>query len=143
METLLLPLLIWIGAISDAAEMQYNGQQLPTVGYADHIELVRMARGKDADPKDYNLQGLYNNNTRKIWLRIGLDVKTKRGEAVLVHELVHYLQDVNGTMVMAKCTAANEAQAYSLEGMYRKTYGVRVPWDEMTVLLRSQCAGGA
>jgi hypothetical protein len=134
--------MIWIGATSDAAEMQYNGQQLPTVGYANHIELVRMARGKDADPKDYNLQGLYNDNTRRIWLRTGLDVKTKRGEAVLVHELVHYLQDVNGTMAMAKCMAANERQAYSLEGIYRRSHGVRVPWDEMTVLMRSQCVGG-
>ncbi len=136
-------LMVWIGATSDAPEMQYNGQQLPTVGYADHIELVRMARGKDADPKDYNLQGLYNDKTNKIWLRTGLDVKTKRGEAVLVHELVHYLQTVNGVLRTKKCLAANEAQAYSLEGIYRRSHGVRVPWDEMTVLLRSQCVRGA
>lgn len=139
MDELLLALLLWIGAASNATELEYNGQPLPTVGYGTHKELVRMARGKDADPKNYDLQAVYDHKTNKIWLRVGLDTTKERTRAVLVHELVHYLQDVNGTLEKRPCMAANELLAYDLDGEYRRSHGVRIPWNEITVLARSQC----
>jgi len=139
MENLILALLVWIGVTSNAPEVQYNGQALPTIRYADHAFMVELARGKKADPKDYNLQGVYDHIENTIWLRVGVEVETNRGKAVLVHELVHYLQNVNGALAKAPCIAANERLAYDLDGAYRRSHGVPIPWNEITVLARSQC----
>lgn len=54
---------------------------------------------------------VYNWNTNTVTLGSHVDLSTLNGQAVLLHELVHHLQDVND--VKAACPAALERQAYA------------------------------
>ena len=60
-------------------------------------------------------------------------------EYILVHELVHFLQDVNG--VKLPCVEAYEKEAYELTNEWIKEFrplGVK-PTDAVTIFIRSLC----
>lgn len=68
-----------------------------------------------------------------------VDLSTPAGQTVLVHELVHWLQDHNGDAQAAECVPALERDAYRVHHEWQRQMGLPVYPDEFTVLMRSQC----
>ena len=138
-EVILLALLGWIGAVDD--DLEYNkAYPLPEIRYTTNAEMVKMYR-PEADPKDHDLWGTYDHGENVIYLREGLDLKTKAGKAVLVHELVHYLQRMQGKWERVRCTAQLEPEAYVIENRYRDEHGLERWVSGFTIFLRGMCGG--
>lgn len=54
-----------------------------------------------------------------------LDLKTEEGKAILLHELVHYLQYEESLNDNVECKNELEALAYTLEAEYLNGQGVK------------------
>ena len=85
--------------------------------------LHEMAFGEDF-PKairsgKYKVSGLYNDVENTIYLVDTTDLTTEGGKALLVHELVHYLQHTNGRTREHKLRVL-EPLAYVLEAGWLK-----------------------
>ena len=99
-------------------------------------QMIEMAGGT-AKP-----QAIYKRKERIIYLRNDWTADTLLNKAVLVHELVHHLQETNN--VQAPCERAHEAQAYHLELVWLGEQGVEDPnsflqTNELAIMLRSVC----
>ena len=90
----------------------------PTVQWASQEEMVRVAAAADPAMRNHirdhglRLGGLYLPDRDKIYLLDSLDLDDPRHQSILVHELVHYVQDqlgVTGTVQQL------EDQAYALQ----------------------------
>lgn len=68
-----------------------------------------------------------------------IDLEGPEGQTVLVHELVHWLQDYNGGAEAAKCLAELERDAYAVHHQWQAQMGLPIYPDPFTVYMRSQC----
>jgi hypothetical protein len=84
---------------------------------------------------------VYDDRTRTIHLPQGWTGETQAERSVLVHELVHHLQNVGG--LRFECTGAREKLAYEAQSEWLKLHGLNLEEefevDMMTVLVRSGC----
>ena len=121
MPELLTSLLIWIAANSN---LEHDGASLPRVVMASAEALHEMAFGENF-PKairsgKYKVSGLYNDVENTIYLVDTTDLTTEGGKALLVHELVHYLQHTNGRTKEHELRVL-EPLAYVLEASWLQT----------------------
>lgn len=75
------------------------------------------------------LQGLYHHKSQTIYLNTHLDLDTYYSQSVLLHELVHYLQDYNGLYAASICKSALETKAYELQNLYLAQHDVDIQFD--------------
>lgn len=68
-----------------------------------------------------------------------VDLTTPEGQTVLVHELVHWLQDYNGEADNAPCVPHLERNAYAVHHEWQAQMGLPQAPDPFTVHMRSQC----
>lgn len=113
----------WLTANSD---FEYNGEPLPTVEYRSQAMLQLMAYGDqrvaqaEYEGRELNIiEGVYDDYV----MYLPDDVETP--EYVIVHELVHYLQDIND--VTDDCIPANEPIAYLLHHKWAEENGYVLP----------------
>jgi len=98
----------------------------PTVQWATEAQMIQVAAATDPSAREYirehglRLGGLYIPDADKIYLLQGLDLDDPRDRSVLVHELVHYVQDQLG---VTGTSAQLEAQAYALEAQWLQEQG--------------------
>jgi hypothetical protein len=94
--------------------------------------------GRSSDP---TILGAYDARTRTIYLRDDWDSRNALDVSVLVHELVHYLQDRAG--LSFECPATREAPAYAAQQRWLEFYGTDLHAafgiDAMTLKLRTTC----
>lgn len=116
--------LIWV-----TAQFGHTGAlPAPIVQWASQAEMVQVAGATDPEAREYvrahgvRLGGLYLPDADKIYLREGLDLDDPRHQSVLVHELVHYVQDQLGVVGTADQL---EAQAYALQERWLREQGGR------------------
>lgn len=83
------------------------------------------------------LNGLYCED--RITITDEMDLNTIQGQTVLVHELVHWLQDYNGEAEAAPCVAHLEKNAYAVHQWWQAATGQPITPDPFTILVRSQC----
>ena len=120
-QSLMTTLLIWISANSN---LQYDGISFPKLALADGKALHEMAFGQNM-PKairtgKYRVSGLYNHVDNTIYLVDTTDLNSDGGKALLVHELVHYLQHLNGRTNDHELKVL-EPLAYLLEANWLRT----------------------
>lgn len=118
----------WIVAHSD---YEHDGQPLPEVrAYPQEVlqferygqEMMDLvARSKNTIRP--SIWAIYDHNVDAILVSDDLDQDDPQFQAILVHELVHYLQDVNGTMNL-DCLARNERPAYKIQKAWADAHGV-------------------
>jgi len=92
-----------------------------------------------------DVRGLYNRETRIVYLRNDWNAADLRSRASLLHELVHHVQAFNG--VPARCPGERERQAYDLTVKWLREQGVVDPYavldtDEFTIIIRTMCPEG-
>jgi hypothetical protein len=88
-----------------------------------------------------DLVALYEDATRTIYLLEGWTGTTPLDESVLVHEMVHHLQNVAG--LRYECAQAREKPAYAAQQKWLARSGHdffhEFETDPMTILLRTLC----
>lgn len=119
-----LPHITWI---TENSPMEYNGEPLPRVEYVSQGILQVMAYGDQAVAQAEH-QGRQLPKVLATYdeymIYVVDDMTFTEQPWVLVHELVHYLQDVNGTT--QACVPANEPQAYKLHAEWQRQHGYEV-----------------
>ena len=106
--------LVWI-----AAQFGHPGSfPAPNVQFASESRMIGAAATADPRIRDLaaahrgTLGGLYLPDSDTIYLRREIDLDNPEHQAILVHELVHYVQDQLG---IAGSVDTLEAQAYALQ----------------------------
>lgn len=84
---------------------------------------------------------LYEDNSRTIYLREGWTGATPTETSVLVHEMVHHLQNLAGEKF--ECTQAREKSAYAAQKKWLEKAGLdffrEFETDPVTLMLRTAC----
>lgn len=121
-----------IDFIEENSKYEYNGERLPFIQIRTIDELCRGVYPPDVYEEikdDCSVVGYYDNNMNTIY--IGDEsgeymVDEKFIEVVLFHELVHFLQYMNGEDEKVVCRRALERDAYLLQDKYVQEMG----WPE-------------
>ena len=84
---------------------------------------------------------LYEDNSRTIYLREGWTGATAAEISVLVHEMVHHLQNLRGEKF--ECAQAREKPAYTAQKKWLEAAGLdffrEFETDPITLMLRTVC----
>ena len=87
------------------------------------------------------VEALYDDTRRTIYLPEGWTGKTPAEVSVLVHEMVHHLQNIAG--VKYECPQAREKLAYAAQNQWLARSGRNLidefHLDALTLLLRTRC----
>jgi len=117
---------------------------LPEVTLVPVSHLIAMRHGpKTPSPvtAHADVAAVYHDPTRTIFLPVGWTGRTPGELSLLVHEMVHHLQNIDG-MTYA-CPEAREELAYSAQERWLMLSGTNLATefgvDPMTLLVRTKC----
>ena len=138
MKELIAFLLLWRGA-----ETNYNvNLETPRVVQLTQQELNTMYYTEDTHPSGH-LHAFYDPKTDTIYLNKYFNIHDPFQKGVLLHELIHYVQDSNDVIGPGKpfeCMRALEEEAYPLQQKYLlEVHGIAWDYDELWVKLLSSC----
>ena len=114
MKEILTALMIWLGA-----NTSFNtNHDIPNVLFLtqSQMETLYYPEGEKKTPNQ--LHGLYDRESDTIILPETWDRRDPWDMAVLLHEMVHYLQDMNN--IKFNCTAEMERDAWPIQQKYLK-----------------------
>lgn len=147
MDTLLTAIMLWLCANYGLAEYR----QHPQVEVVPHSHLIAVKHGPigdfigssgQTDGHHPHLAAIYDDAARKIYLPDGWTGQTAADLSVLVHEMVHHLQNTGG--MRYPCPQARERLAYEAQDQWLRLYGTSLETefgiDPMTRLVRTTCA---
>lgn len=113
------------------------GAQGPDQSQDAAVEFSRLASRNTAT----ETEALYNNASWTIYLREGWTGATPAETSVLVHEMVHHLQNV--AALKYECPQAREALAYQAQAQWLAQYGRNIKREfglnPMALLVRTKC----
>ena len=103
---------------------------------------VAAESGRLAPPKTgEDVFAIYDNATRTIYLHENWTGATPADSSLLVHEVVHHLQNAAG--MKFACAGEREKDAYRAQrawlALFGRTLEQEFELDPMTILLRSNC----
>ena len=118
------------------AEVRYS--RLGTAG----LDRVTAEAGRLAPPEvGRDVFAIYDDVSRTIYLAEGWTGRTPAEVSVLVHELVHHIQNVAGLKFF--CPAEREKPAYEAQAGWLALFGKNLErefgLDAMTMLVRTNC----
>jgi hypothetical protein len=131
---LALTLLTWIGENTDydVTPILEREARVPAIVFDHPVFVESLGHGPAA----------YEAAVNRIWLAEGkVDLATTQGKGILVHELVHHLQDEHPTRIFP-CHRAKEIEAYSVHEAYLEAHGAELDIDWATVLAYGMCHPG-
>ena len=136
MKTVIAFLLLWIGT-----ETNYN-VDLP------HPNIIMMSQ-HELNVKFYGgekkgngkLHAFYDPRNDTIYLNEEFDMHNPWDKGVLLHELLHYVIDMNGAVGKKfACMRETELEVYPLQEKYLlEVHGIVFEYDELYVKLQSAC----
>ena len=139
MDNLLTAIVMWLSA----------NLGLPAIHDHPRIELappsamvaVRLGGGMAPSVSGRELEALYDDRSRTIYLPTGWTGASPAELSVLVHEMVHHLQNVAG--LRYDCPQARERPAYVAQEKWLELFGRNLmdafELDPLTVLVRTKC----
>ena len=133
MKELLVALMLWIGANTN-----YNTDfPLPEVFRMDKAPLeYQYFKGKI--PKDSDVHGFYHLKDKTIYIRGEYPLDHPWAQGLLLHELLHYVQDMNNTNF--GCVAEMEKEAWPLQQKYLKeVHEFAWDYDKIWYMIISSC----
>ncbi len=152
MQVLMTVILIWL-SVNFGLPATF---ELPRVVFASsetmaHVRAVRSSSENGQHPAPSTLAAdlgagghvfaMYDDATRTIYLPLGWNILSAADGSMLVHEMVHHLQNVAG-MAFA-CAGAREKDAYRAQESWLAVHGQTLEGtfgvDPMTVLVRTNC----
>ena len=136
MKEILTALKIWIGANSNLD----TNHDIPVVLFLTQEQMEHMYYGEHEHEKD-SLHGLYDTDDNVIILLDTWDRRKPWDLGVLLHEMVHYLQDQND--IKFACMANMERDAWPLQQKYlSEKHGVDWQYDDLWHHMISTCRDG-
>ena len=149
METLLAVLVTWLSInFGLPATKDY-----PHVAFASSAQMLELRYAEvdagsgpashraELSGPDHDLQAIYDDRSRTIYLLEGWTGATPAESSVLVHELVHHLQNVAG--IPSACAEAREKPAYQAQERWLQLFGTTLAeefqMDAMTILVHTNC----
>lgn len=153
METLLTAIVTWL-SIGFGLPADYNHPRIEFVSSAKmaaaqfHGQVPGRTAGTAVEGKrpahrrsHREVDALYDDSNRTIYLSEGWTGTTSAEISVLVHEMVHHLQNVAG--LKYECSQAREKPAYAAQDRWLALFGRNLidefKLDPMTVLVRTNC----
>ena len=132
----------FINFIVDNTELEYNGEPVPSIHFATHEEMCAVLYTDP--PSDCNIAGYYNDDLNQIWIATSPTkhmVAEGFQDVVLVHELVHFLQKINGVYETIECRKALERDAFAIQEQFVDEAGLpeRQKPDPLFSLIVSAC----
>lgn len=152
MEQLLVILLLWIGQNSDFDYHESMGT--PAIEQVSQLELAHIYVGDDIHAQGFindeekadiftslmnSLEAVYAADKNTIYLGERVDVDTAYGRSIVVHELIHFLQNVHQHHTQVNCGNALEKDAYFIQADYMREHRLVPPFTNFTVRMRSLC----
>jgi hypothetical protein len=138
-----------IGFIQENTTYSYQGEPLPEIRRDDADVLCQAVYL----PEDYEkikdqcaIAGYYDHYEDIIYIAnepISTMVEDGFFEVVLVHELVHYLQDINGSYETARCLRELEEDAFFIQKIYVEENGLdeSLKPNPLFVIFATRCEG--
>jgi len=137
MELLLTTIATWL-SLNFGLPATY---ELPVVEMAPTVRIAEMRYGAShsVDPSD--VIAVYVDSRRTIFLPQSWEGRTPTEVSILVHELVHHLQNVGG--LTYGCPAEREQLAYAAQdawlGLFGKELQTEIEFDPLTFKLLTHC----
>ena len=134
MKEILTALLLWIGTNST-----YNIDiPLPTVIFMEQEQMEKIYYGPDKEVGAGRLYGFYNLEKDIIVLQAGWDRNDPWHLSILLHEMVHYVQDTNN--IEYQCVAQIEQEAWPLQKQYlANVHDFHWEYDALWHMVISSC----
>jgi hypothetical protein len=150
---LLAPIVSWLSANFELPATE----DLPQVRFVPPAVLLAIRCGaSDGEPpagiepacgharlpeSEHDIVALYDDTSRTIYLQEGWTGATLAEFSVLVHEMVHHLQNLGG--LVYECADARERPAFIAQGRWLELFGRTLESefsiDPMTLFLRTTC----
>lgn len=138
--------LVMIEWIVAQTSYEYNGEPLPSITYESTQwlqilmygeEMVARSEMPGSQTKLLTVVALYDNDANHIM--INEDASAAEQEVYLLHELVHFMQEINGAFT--HCIHAGEPEAYELHWRYAQEFELDVeePNWLIPIMARSSC----
>jgi hypothetical protein len=153
MQTLLTVIVTWL-SVNFGLPAVYEHPQVEFAPAARMLE-VRLSRvpsggaSRLASPSEasgqaefgHDIEAIYDDLSRTVYLPQAWTGAAPAEVSVLVHEVVHHLQNVAG--LTYDCAEAREKPAYAAQGRWLELFGMSLAeefqLDPMTVLVRTNC----
>lgn len=124
---------------ANAAEMIALRFERAAQGFGQHVD-VQIA-GPASPDHEADLHAVYDDQTRTIYLAHEWTGATPAESSILVHELVHHVQNVVGQKY--GCAEAREKPAYHAQARWLELFGTSLEqefdFDPMTLLVCTNC----
>lgn len=143
MNMLIKALLVWISGVTGLPA----GEDIPSIRLESSAriqEYVNPQRPHLADDSGEGALAYFDSRRKEIVLQEGWRPDDPFDVSILVHELVHFMQDEAGRLY--PCPAAREKEAYVAQEEWLKSQGIdlfdnpTMPMDRMFVLVITSCA---
>jgi Domain of unknown function (DUF6647) len=146
MEALLTAIVVWLSA-NYSLPVSFDHPRVEFLS-ATKMTLLRMDNGSPQqkpgmvlNQSESEIVSLYNTESKTILLRDGWTGKTPAELSILVHEMVHHLQNV-GQLKFA-CPEEREELAYKAQDQWLGLFGHDLMgdfnMDAFTILVKSKC----
>jgi hypothetical protein len=117
--------------------------ELPRIDFADSRAMAQLRYGPQAGSMAaLKVEALYDDIGRTILLPHGWTGATPAEQSVLVHEMVHHLQNVAGRTF--PCSGAREKEAFEVQARWLSRFGQRLDaefgLDQLTLMVLTTCA---
>jgi hypothetical protein len=144
MEALLTAIVLWLSANFPLPANQ-NHPEIKLVSTAEMITVLNKSQPQrsniSASELSSDIVSLYSNEAKTIYLRDGWTGRTPAELSILVHEMVHHLQNV-GQLKFA-CPEEREELAYKAQNGWLILFGRDLErefqMDGFSILVKSKC----
>lgn len=126
-EKIILEHIQWI---ESNTTLEYNGEKLPKIEKLPRSNLIARFYNIDPNPekhtdrdkrilKNSKIIALYSPDKDTMYFTKNFNVKDWETKHILVHELIHYMQDINGFELKNHCNNGLEAFAYHVQSKWQ------------------------
>ena len=135
MKEILTALMIWLGANTTLD----TNHDIPKVVFLPQEKMEQIYYVDEPEKLPNELHGIYDTDSDTIILRDTWDRRKPWDMGVLVHEMVHYLQDMNS--MDFQCTAQMEKDAWPIQQKYLKDqHDYDWEYDSLWYMVISTCS---
>ena len=148
MDTLLVAIMLWLSAnfelpIShDQPHIEFaSASEITAIRYKSFTSKQRLDEVAPASVAPGDVVAIYDDDRRTIYLPAGWRGDTPAELSVLVHEMVHHLQ--NMARLKFECPQEREGVAYAAQerwlGLFGRDLSRDFGLDAMTIFFKSRC----
>lgn len=134
--------------LTENSELEYNGEAYPSVGYhsAEDLQIIaygsdRIAEAESAGQLIPKIKALYDHRNNRLMFLEDMDITADKTAYIVVHELVHFLQNTNGVTAQTECLPSLEQRAYVLQSEWQRAHDHAGPYPNFLFVatLASSC----